>query len=276
MSTLGLNHGQAQCIASIVAYVGWVLPANTIAIIYADLGGHTAEQWATTIWGLGSCIGFLLVGRLSDMFGRKWMVQGTTLLSLVGCIVGATATRFEAIVGANLCNGLAPAGQLSFGIVLGELVPNRHRGPIVTLVFLSSLPFAVFGGLIARLFVERTSAGCRWNYILGAIFSVLAGVLYHFFYHPPTFAQLHVRGKTRWQMVQAIDFVGIVLFVAGCVLFLIGLSWGGTTYPWASAPTLCTLLGGLAVLVAFVVYGKFSLGLVAHPCDRAQRTWADT
>lgn len=226
MLTLGPSHsaGQAQCIASIVAYVGWVPPANTISIIYADLGGRTAEQWATTIWGLGSCIGFLLVERLSGMFGRKWIVQGTTLLSLVGCIVGATATRFEAIVGANLCNGLASAGQLSFEIVLGELMPNRHRGPIVTLVFLSSLPFVVFGGLISRLVAERKSAGWRWNYILGAIFSVVAGLLYHFFYHPPTFDQLHVRGKTKWQMVKGLDFVSIVLFVAGCVLFLIGLS----------------------------------------------------
>lgn len=136
-----------------------MLPANTISIIYADLGGRTAERWATTIWGLGSCIGFLLVGRLSDMFERKWMVQGTSLLSLVGCIVGATATRFKAIVGANLCNGLASAG-----------------------------------------------------------------LLYHFFYHLPTFDQLHVRGRTKWQMVKGLDLVGIVLFVAGCVLFVIGLS----------------------------------------------------
>ena len=83
-----------------------------------------------------------MVGRLSDIFGRKWIVMGTTGLGLIGCIVGATAQSINALIGANLCNGLAAAGQLSFGIVLGELVPNKHRGPIVTLVFLSSAPFA--------------------------------------------------------------------------------------------------------------------------------------
>jgi MFS family permease len=83
-----------------------------------------------------------MVGRLSDIFGRKWIVMGTTGLGLVGCIVGCTAQSINALIGANLCNGLAAAGQLSFGIVLGELVPNKHRGPIVTLVFLSSAPFA--------------------------------------------------------------------------------------------------------------------------------------
>ena len=70
------------------------------------------------------------------------MVLGTSILGLVGNIVGCTAQSVNALIGANLCNGLAAAGQLSFGIILGELVPNRMRGPIVTLVFLSSLPFA--------------------------------------------------------------------------------------------------------------------------------------
>lgn len=83
-----------------------------------------------------------MVGRLSDIFGRKWMVMSSTGLGLIGCIVGCTATSVNALIGANLCNGLAAAGQLSFGIVLGELVPNKHRGPIVTLVFFSSAPFA--------------------------------------------------------------------------------------------------------------------------------------
>lgn len=68
--------------------------------------------------------------------------MGTSILGLAGCIVGGTARNIDTLVGANLMNGIAAAGQLSFGIVLGELVPNKHRGPIVTVVFLSSLPFA--------------------------------------------------------------------------------------------------------------------------------------
>jgi hypothetical protein len=68
--------------------------------------------------------------------------MGTNVLSLLGCITGATAKNIDTLVGANLMNGIAAAGQLSFGIILGELVPNKQRGPIVTLVFSSSMPFA--------------------------------------------------------------------------------------------------------------------------------------
>jgi MFS family permease len=101
---------------------------------------------------LGSAVGFLLVGRLSDIFGRKWMVLGCQVLGTIGMIVGATAKDINALIGANLCNGLAAAGQLSFGIIMGELVPNKLRGPAVTMIFLSSLPFAgkLFGSSLLR------------------------------------------------------------------------------------------------------------------------------
>lgn len=225
------------------------------ALINEDIGPSTNLNWVATIWTIGSAIGFLLVGRLSDIFGRKWMVMGTSLLGLLGCIVGGTANNINTLVGANLMNGIGAAGQLSFGIVLGELVPNKHRGPIVTLVFASSLPFAgefgtcslkdtvanwlpVFGPIIARTFIANTAAGWRWSYYLGIIINGITLILYQCFYFPPTYDQLHVSGKTKLQQFKELDFVGILLFIAGTVLFLIGLSWGGTTYPWKSGKLL--------------------------------------
>ena len=73
------------------------------------------------------------------------MVLGTEVLGLVGCIIGAVAQNIDTLIGANLCNGLAAAGQLSFGIILGELVPNKLRGVAVNAVFVTSLPFAGMG-----------------------------------------------------------------------------------------------------------------------------------
>lgn len=239
-----------------MAYLGWVLPSNTLTLINAELGNSPNINWVATVWTLSSCVGFLLIGRLSDIFGRKWIVQGSMILSIVGCVVGARATYVEMLIVANIFNGLSAAGQLSFGIILGELVPNKYRGVIVTIVFMSSLPFAVFGPVIARLLIQNTGEGWRWSYYIGLILAVIATVLYHFLYHPPRYAQLHVEGKSKWEMFKELDFIGIFLFIAGSVLFLIGLSWGGTSYPWQSAPTLCTLLIGIACLAVFVLYGR--------------------
>jgi MFS family permease len=105
--------------------MGWVLPTNTLTLINAELGNSPNINWVATVWTLSSCVGFLLIGHFSDIFGRKWIVQGSMLLSIIGCIMGARATYVEMLIGTNVFNGIAAAGQLLFGIILGELVPNK-------------------------------------------------------------------------------------------------------------------------------------------------------
>lgn len=92
---------------------------------------------------------------------------------------------------------------------------------------------------------------------MGIICNGLALIGYVLFYHPPTYDQLHVHGKSKWQQFKELDFVGLFLFLAGCVLFLIGLSWGGSTYPWTSAHVLSFIIIGLVTLIVFVLYEAF-------------------
>jgi MFS family permease len=115
----------------------------------------------------------------------------------------------------------------------------------------------VFGPIIARLFIQNTAAGWRWSYYLGIILSGITVLLYQFLYHPPTYDQLHVNGKSKWQQFKELDFVGIFLFIAGVIVFLIGLSWGGSTYPWKSAAVICSLVLGALTLVAFALYEQY-------------------
>jgi hypothetical protein len=81
--------------------------------------------------------------------------------------------------------------------------------------------------------------------------------MYQFFYHPPTYDQLHVHGKSKWQQFKELDFGGLVLFLAGIVLFIIGLSWGGQAYPWSSARVVSTIVVGLCTLIAFGLYEQY-------------------
>ena len=54
----------------------------------------------------------------------------------------------------------------------------------------------------------------------------IALILMVLFYHPPSFRQLHGNGRTRMDEVKRIDWIGMLLLVAGLVLFLLGVSWG--------------------------------------------------
>ena len=48
----------------------------------------------------------------------------------------------------------------------------------------------------------------------------------------------------------------MLLFVGGLILFLMGLGWGGSRYPWRSAHVIATIIVGACSLVAFVLYGN--------------------
>lgn len=59
---------------------------------------------------------------------------------------------------------------------------------------------------------------------------------------------------TRSAIIKRIDFVGGFLSIVGLVLFLVALQAGGYTHPWTSAYVLCTLLIGLAMIFAWIIY----------------------
>ena len=62
--------------------------------------------------------------------------------------------------------------------------------------------------------------------------------------------------RTKKDIIKMLDLGGTVLFVGGLILFLIGISWGGTQYPWKSGHVIGMILGGAATLVIFVLYGE--------------------
>lgn len=91
----------------------------------------------------------------------------------------------------------------------------------------------------------------RWAFYLGAIANGLALTLIAAFYWPPTFLDIHRDGKTRLQQIREMDFVGLLFYGGGLTSFLLGVSWGGNPYPWASARVLSPLIiGGKIDLVA--------------------------
>jgi hypothetical protein len=58
------------------------------------------------------------------------------------------------------------------------------------------------------------------------------------------------------QELREMDFGGLFLFTAGSLLFLLGLSWGGSSYPWNSSYVIGTLVVGICTIIAFVFYGR--------------------
>jgi MFS family permease len=90
----------------------------------------------TLAWASSNCIAYTLVGRLSDIFGRRHFIIGSNIFGLIGLTIADSAQTVNTLIAGNVFNGIAAAGQNSFPIVIGKLVPNNTRGPMIGLILL--------------------------------------------------------------------------------------------------------------------------------------------
>jgi putative MFS transporter len=166
---------------------------GVVAFLLAVVGPHwhlTYGQSATILYsgGIGSIVGALVFGALSDAWGRKSVtVLGTFICGIGAALNGLVphgnwelfaALRF--VVGVGLTAAVTPALT-----IVVELTPTRHR----TLVTSFYVVFASMGGLVASLTSAALLAHIGWRgmAMLGLVVTV-AGIL----------AALFVPESVRW------------------------------------------------------------------------------
>lgn len=74
-------------------------------------------------------------------------------------------------------------------------------------------------------------------------------------YHPPTFEQLHHK-YTKIELLKETDVVGSLLWMAGVLMFVLGISWGGGYFAWSSATVISLVVIGAVLFVLMFVWGK--------------------
>ena len=84
----------------------------------------------------------------------------------------------------------------------------------------------------------------------------LATLAFIFCYHPPTFEAKHGK-KSKLEFIKHFDYLGTFIIVLGLLLFLMGLSWGGTVYPWRSAHVIACMVVGALLTIGFFLYEAF-------------------
>lgn len=57
--------------------------------------------------------------------------------------------------------------------------------------------------------------------------------------------------------ISNVDWTGSLMFIIGMTTFLVGITWGGSQFPWKSAATLVPMILGLAVVFMTGLYERF-------------------
>jgi MFS family permease len=226
-----------------------LIPSTILSYINADLGPDPNYTWITVSWQLCASIIISVGGRLSDIFGRRYFIIFGATISFIGTIVGATGQSINQMIASGVIFGIGSGFQEMAYACIQEIVPNKWRLYAIGLFdFMAIVSF--LGPLVAYAFIEHQAIGWRGAYWYMCAFHGFFLIVLICTYFPPTFNTKHKQdGKTKWQLVKEIDYVGLLLFAAGCLLFLIGVNYGGRQYPWSDSHVIAPMVVGICCLI---------------------------
>lgn len=224
----------------LVASISQTIVSPAMPIIVAELGGMEHYSWLATAAMLVSAVVVPIVGKLSDLYGRRGFYIAGLSVFMLGSVLSGFAQDFWWLVGARAVQGLGMGALMTLSqTVIGDIIPPRQRGKyqgLMGAVFgLTSIAGPLAGGAITDAW------GWRWLFFATLPIGVVAMVVIVRFLHVP-----HVQRRAK------IDYAGFVTLSAALVAILLATSWGGTTYPWDSVQVLGLLAVGAVLLAAFV------------------------
>jgi len=205
--------------------------------IVSDLGGLSHLSWVVTAFAVASTASTPLYGKLSDQYGRRPAFFVSIGLFLLGSVCCGAAHSMTELIGARAVQGAGAGGLIALSqTTIADLVSPRERGRYQGMVAAVFAVCSVAGPLLGGVITDEFS----WPWIFYINLPVGIAALAILAITLPPHVQRHSRG---------IDLAGFGLMIGGTCTALLALSWGGTAYPWASAP----ILGLAGITVAMFV-----------------------
>lgn len=195
-----------------------------------------------------------IVGRLSDILDRKWLVSIPPLIAFIGAIVSATANSMSTLIGGGILIGVTLSTLSILQAIPSEILPLKYRAVANGAGFLGSAVGGIVGSLGAGKVTAMSASGWRCIFWIQAALHGATFISMVLFYHPSRRSD-YPRLKLK-EYLWAIDPIGSGLFMLGTTLTLLALGWA-PSHTWRDAQVIAPLCIGLVLLLAFTLYGIF-------------------
>lgn len=209
-----------------------VVPA--LPLIGREFGATTTQAaWLLTAFLLSASVATPILGRLGDVFGKKWVLVGVLAVLVAGSVICAVADSIGVLVLGRVIQG-AGGGifPVAFGIVRDEFPPSR----LPLAVALLSAMLAIGGGagtVLAGPITDNLSVSWLfWVPLIPALVAFVAAIV--------------VIRPSRFRAPSSINWVAALLLSAWLVCLLVAFS-EAPSRGWGS-PFFVGLLAAAAVI----------------------------
>lgn len=234
-------------LAMFVGAIDQTVVSTATPSILADLGGFGLLSWMFTSYMLASTVVIPLVGKLSDIYGRKLFIIAGILVFMFASAACGAAPSMVFLIWARAVQGIG--GGMIFASVfasIGDIFPPAERGKYMGLFTGTFSLASILGPTVGGFLTD--SVDWRWVFYINVPFSLIA--------IPAIWINLPTRRGVRRPKI---DFLGAAVLSLASVLLLLALVWAGDKYDWSS-PEIIGLLAATIVLT-----GLFVLQESRHP-----------
>jgi len=208
--------------------------------IIAELSGMDYYTWVITIYLLTSTISTVLVGKLSDIYGRKPFILFGIVMFMIGAFLsGFSKDIFQLILYRGIQGVGAGVIMATAFTAVGDLFAPRERakwnGVMMAAFGFSSVLGPALGGYI----VDHMN--WKWVFWLFLPLGIVALVLI-----------MALFPKVPRKQAESIDYFGMLFLTLTIVPLLLAFSWAGTKYAWGSSQILELLAAAAVALIIFL------------------------
>ncbi len=207
----------------------------------------TQGAWLLTAFLLVGAMAAPLIGKLADMYGKRKMLLACVGISLVGSFLSAIASSYAMMIAGRCLAGLmVPTLFLSYSLIR-DVFPKKTVALAVSIATSGMGLIAIAAPFLTGWLLD--GYGFRsifWFFVI--CLAVLGGLI------QLTTPESNVRLRSR------IDLVGAILLGGGIAGILIAVSFG-PSWGWTDGGTLAYLIGGIVLLIGWVVSAK----MIAEP-----------
>ena len=219
--------------------------ATAVPTITNDLDSPSGYAWIGGAYLISNAAAAPIWAKLSDIWGRKPILLSAVALFITASIVCALAVNMKMLIAGRAVQGTASGGLIMMvNICISDIFSMRRRSLFLGLCeaiwAIAGAIGPILGGVLTDL------ATWRWCWWINLPCCGVAFVLLFFF------LDVHNPRTPLVAGVKAIDWAGSLSILALTLMLLLGLDFGGDTFPWNSPKVICLLVFGALCSLLFI------------------------